>query len=89
MIPLYNQWESLLKMIPRHNVFNHACLYSALFNLHTLRTVCECSRQPTLTHENQSCSRDKDQFILLEYKQLPKTQVYHIPTVFPLVWSQF
>lgn len=81
MVPLYNQWESLLKWFPDSNVLNYPCSYSALFNLHTLRTVCECRWQPTLSHEKESCTRDKAQLIWLQDMVLPKTQVYHIPTV--------
>lgn len=83
MAPLFNQWESLLKMIPRLNVLKYPYSYSALFNLHTLRTICECRWQPTLSHENRSCTRDKDGLIWLQDMLLPKTQVYHIPTVSP------
>ncbi len=58
MVPLYNQWESLLKMIPRLNVLNYPCSYSALFNLHTSRTVCECRWQLTLSHEKKKAALD-------------------------------
>lgn len=70
-------------MIPRLNVFNYPCSHSAPFNLHTLRTVCECRCQPLLSHENQSCTWDKNQFIWLQYTLLPESQVYHVPTPFP------
>lgn len=58
MATLYNQWESLLTMFPRLYVLNYSCSYSGLFNLHTLRTVCECRWQPTLSHERKTGSSD-------------------------------
>lgn len=71
------------KWFPDSTYLMYPCSYSALFNLHTLRTVCERRWQPTLSHENQSCTRDKGRLIWLQDTLLRKTQVYHIPTVSP------
>lgn len=69
-ILLSKQWESQLKLIPRLNVLNYPCSYTAPFNLHTLRMVCKCRWQATLSHENESCTRDKDELIWLLHTSL-------------------
>lgn len=53
--PFYKQKRSL-KVIPRLNVLNYVCSYSALFGPNTLSTVYECRCQPSPSHENQSCA---------------------------------
>lgn len=65
------------------SMLNWPFSYSALFNVYTLRTVCECRWQPTLNHEKQSCSGDKDWLIWLHKPLVHKAHVYHILTVSP------
>lgn len=74
-------------MIPRLNVLNYPWSYSALLNLHSLKTDCESRRQPNLNHENQSCTRDKDQFIWLQDMLVPKHQFITLPQYLLFVWS--
>lgn len=93
--PFYKQRQSLLKMIPRLNVLNYVCSYSALFGPNTPRTVYECRCQPSPSHENQSCAVEikASSFVFSLYYSW-KQKVYHIPTVFCVclvfhLWEHF
>lgn len=86
--PFQKQRQSLLKMIPRLNVLNYVCSYSAFFSPNTPRTVYECRCQPSPSHENQSCAVEikASSFVFSLYYSW-KQKFITFPQYFVFVWS--